>query len=223
MSGPPSECPPQKTFRRRTARLGISLVITAFQSRTVCSTPTFLSQLRVRGALPAAEGHPVDRAAAPVVVERDLRVAGPGGGPQPAVVLEAVRAAVERPELHVLPAGAHRADEVARELVEGPGSAEEAGHGGDHGVGVGRVARAVRVAEAQVAHPVARLGMGARGRGQRRLHAHVGLGHLLGVGRRGGHPLLGAVRAEACGRSREHDRGHHGCETSCPGPHGAGS
>ncbi len=44
MSGPPSECPPQNTFRRRTARLGISLVRIECQSRTVCSTPTLRNQ-----------------------------------------------------------------------------------------------------------------------------------------------------------------------------------
>ena len=178
--------------------------------------------VRVHGRLPAAEGHAVDGPAAPVVVEGDRRVAGLGRGLKPAVVLEAVRAAVERPELHVLPARVHRAHEVAGQLVERPRAAQEAGHGGEHGVGVGGVARPAGVAEAQVAHPVARLGVGARGRGQRRLHAHVGLGHLLGVGRGGGHALLGAVGAQACGRDRERDRDHHCCAPSCPGPHGAG-
>jgi hypothetical protein len=40
VSGPPIECPPQKTFRCRTFWLGIPAFSTAYQSRIVCARPT---------------------------------------------------------------------------------------------------------------------------------------------------------------------------------------
>ena len=41
--GPPSEWPPQKTFRRRAPWSGISFVRTVYQSRTVWASPMSLS------------------------------------------------------------------------------------------------------------------------------------------------------------------------------------
>ena len=221
VSGPPSEWPPQKTFRapHRPARdlLGQDGVPVAHRLLDA-HVP---QPVRVRGALPAAEGDAVHRAAAPVVVEGDRGVAGPGGRVAARGGPRGSSRGGRAPRTRRSSARVHPPDEVARELVERPRAAQEARHGRDHGVGVGWAARAAGVAEAQVGHPVARLGVGACRGGQRRLHAHVGLGHLLRVGRDGDDALLGAVGAEAGGGHREHCRDRHR-RYACPRPHGAG-
>src|SRR5688572_4811116 len=82
----------------------------------------------------AGEGVAVDLAPLEVVPERDARVARLHARADSTVILEAVGAPLETPDLDVTPALRSAPDRVAGDLVERAGAGEDAGHQREHGV-----------------------------------------------------------------------------------------
>ena len=144
--------------------------------------PVLAQESRLLAALEAAEAAAFDLAVAEVVAERDPRVAGAGLAADAAMVLEAVGAAVERPELDVPAACGGIANDVAGKLVKGGGAAEETRDRDQDGVGLPRQARSAGIAEAQVAEPIAATGLGRRCRRERSVQAHHRLLYAASVG-----------------------------------------
>ena len=137
MSGPPSECPPQTSLRCRLRCDGIPRVMTVCQSSIVCFRPTSRRNAASCSSAKPGKRLPVHLAALEVVAERHARVARLHAGAYAAVVLEAVRAAVDAPDLDVAAALRRAPDRVARDLVERAAAGEDPRHQREHRVRAG--------------------------------------------------------------------------------------
>lgn len=111
----------------------------------------------------AGECAPVGGGAVVVVVEGQLEAVLAGTDLDAPMVLEAIRAAVERPNLDVTMPPKRRPHDVAGELIKRRGAREDSWHRHEDRVGPPGDAWTLSAAESEVSDPVARRGARAVG------------------------------------------------------------